>query len=142
MKGLKKVFTLLIFPLFSIAVGFTGCTAPVGSLLANSAGPVPDSIKAMPKRYIYTKNQTFMRGDVEVWRISSSGRVPITDTDNIKINIDGAEVPQGETGLTVGSIKEAKTVSVSYQNMEDKYRIQVVDEWEQTDGDGIQIQID
>jgi len=98
MKGSVKIFTLIIFHLFSIAVAFTACSAPVGSLLADS-GSDP-SIKVVLRPRVFHINTVFMPENVQVWKTGSSGRELVTDTDNIKISIrDGElevenEVPQ------------------------------------------------
>jgi hypothetical protein len=52
MKDTKIFFTLLIF---SIAVVFTGCPEPVGSILYSV-----DYIKAVPSKTVYGKNEKFI----------------------------------------------------------------------------------
>jgi len=130
MKGSKKIFTLLIFPLFSIAVGFTGCSEPIGTLLTDSnTGSAPDYIRAEPQQFIYNEKTTFWPEDVKVWRISSSGRKLITDIDKIKFIIGDSggevEVPH-QTGLSLDS-KGIKTVFIRYLDMDTSYHIAVVD---------------
>ena len=136
MKGSKKIFTLLIFPLFSIAVAFTACPEPVGSLSDNSgpspAPPPPDYIIAEPQQFIYNENDRFWPDHVKVYRIGSSGKRLIADSDNITINIEDAngtmDVPSTGLPLSRGNLNVAiKTVSISYRNMDTSYRIAVVD---------------
>jgi len=52
MKSAKKIFTLLSF---SIAVAFTGCSEPIGSLLHSI-----DYIKAVPSKTYYGANDLFI----------------------------------------------------------------------------------
>jgi len=153
MKGSKKIFTLLIFPLFSIAVAFTGCPEPVGSLSddSGSAPPPPDYIKAEPEHLFYNEKQMFLPDDVAVWRIGSS-RKELINVEKITIFIrdrdfDGEEVVPPTGLLLLRGDKDKsysiKIVSISYLNMETDYRIAVVDpSFGINDGDGTVIIID
>jgi hypothetical protein len=83
MKGTKKFFTLLIFSLFFIAVGLTGCSDPVVGSLAYSL----DYIKAEPSKTIYGEKSWFKPAQ-EVKVLGVFGGVEETiHIDNVKIKI-------------------------------------------------------
>ena len=128
MKGAKKIFTFLFF---SIAVGFTGCSEPVGSLLAPS---VADYIRVKPKRFVYESNEKFIPADeeegVEVYGVFKGIEKPIAIKDvEIKVNDTGwgdtivlNESEKKEGILLAAGIKD---IVISYKSMETLYRIYV-----------------
>jgi hypothetical protein len=137
MKGSEEIFTLLIFPLFSIAVAFTACSAPVGSLLADGS---TDTIKVVLRPRVFHINTVFMPENVQVWKTSRSSKEPelVKDTDNIKISINddlGEKEVNQETGFPLKFLG-TKTVTVSYMKMEDFDSIQVVEPWVPIDDGG------
>jgi len=127
MKGAKKILTFLFI---SIAVGFTGCSEPVGSLLASN---VADHIRVEPKRFVYESNERFIPADeeegVKVFGVFKGIEKPIAIEDvEIKVNDTGwgATIVLTELDKKDG-IKLAspglKDVVISYRGMKTLYRI-------------------
>jgi hypothetical protein len=125
----KNFFTLLIFSLFSIAVAFTGCSEPVGSLLYSV-----DYIKAVPTRSILYGEGDWFKPAQDVKVIGVFGGVEDEiDIDEVKIKIihdpgftieTEDTVSNNQTGLRLTS-KGPKAVVISYKNMEARYDIAV-----------------
>jgi hypothetical protein len=126
MKSAKKVFTFLFF---SIAVGFTGCSEPIGSLLATD---VADHIRVEPKRFVYESDEKFIPADekegVDVYGVFKGIEKPIAIEDvQIKVNDTGwgdsivlKESEKKEGLLLTTGIKD---IVISYKSMETLYRI-------------------
>ena len=136
MKGTKNIFTLLIFPLFFIAVAFTaGCSSPIGGLLVDSnRGTALDYIKAKPKRFLYDKGDLFEPAkDVKVIGVFGGVENEI-DIDKVEIKIindpgyAGSEppdiVPDNQVGLPLVT-DGIKDIVITYNNMETRYTIAV-----------------
>ena len=138
MKGTKKFFTLLIFPLFFIAVAFcAGCSSPagggpIGSLLA--ARGTSDYIKAVPKYFLYETNGWFVpEHDVDVFSVS--GEVEeLIDIYKVEFKIIENSDNSGKQEIPVPVIEGfplqkvsegVKTVIVTYNNMKTNYHINV-----------------
>jgi len=128
MKGAKII---LIFLFFSIAVGFTGCSGPVGSLLASD---VADHIRVEPKRFVYESNEKFIPADeeegVKVYGVFKGIEKPIAIEDvGIKVNdTDGWDtIVLTESDKKEGIILDSglKDVVISYKSMDTLYRIYV-----------------
>jgi hypothetical protein len=124
MKSTKKFFTLLFF---SIAVAFTGCPAPVGSLRYSI-----DYIKAVPSKFVYGKNDWFKPAQhVKVVGVFG-GVEDIIDIDKVKIKIiedpgfidNEIPVDDNKEGLVL-EFEGPKAVVISYNNMETRYNIAV-----------------
>jgi len=130
MKGIKKFFTLLIFP---VAVALIGCS-PVGSLLVDSnTGAALEFIRAEPKRFVYSDEYDpfIPADDVEVFGIFGGKEKPIAIKE-VEIVISG--YPFGDDVIVLGeSEKEEglqlnpgrKNIVISYKGMETLYRISV-----------------
>ena len=128
MKSAKKIFTFLFF---SIAVAFTGCSEPIGSLLATD---VADHIRVEPKRFVYESNEKFIPADekegVDVYGVFKGIEKPIAIKDvEIKVNDTGwgdsivlNESEKKEGLLLAVGIKD---IVISYKSMETFYRIYV-----------------
>jgi hypothetical protein len=153
---IKKCFTLLIFPLFSIAVAFTSsCSPPIGGLLHGSA-PV-DYIRAAPSRVLYDLRNWFRPADpnegVQVYGVFG-GVEELIDIEKVEIKvIDDPDIANAEVELPVHNKQEGipllskgvKTVVISYDGMETRYPIVVGEPgtsgWFEQDGTGSGIQI-
>ena len=128
MKSTRRLFTLLIFSLFSIAVAFTGCSDPTGSLLYSI-----DYIKAVPNKFLYGHNDPFVPAKhVKVIGVFGGVEDPI-DITKVKIKIihdpgyineKEEPVPDNQKGLVLES-EGIKTVVITYNDMETRYDIAV-----------------
>jgi len=136
MKGTKRFFTLLLFPLFPVAVGLTsGCSAPIGGLLHGGSALAVDYIRAAPIRILYDQRHWFKpEKDVEVFVVLGGVEDPNPiDIDKLQFKIiddPGLNtemeivVIDNEEGLPLLN-KGVKTVVVSYEGMETRYPIVV-----------------
>jgi len=128
MKGVKQFLTISIFLLFYIAVAFTGCSEPVGSLLYSV-----DYIKAVPSKTLYGQNEWF-RPVKHVKVVGVFGgvedEIPI---ENVAIKIienpgfsgeNELPVTDNQTGLVL-EFEGPKEVVITYNNYETRYRIAV-----------------
>jgi hypothetical protein len=157
MKGTKRFFTLLIFPLFPIAVVLaSGCSAPIGGLIKGGSAHAVDYIRAAPIRVMYDLRHWFKPAeDVEVFGVFGGVEDPNPidiDKLNFKI-IEDPNIPNAELELPVtdnqGGIplltKGVKTVVISYNGMETRYPIVVGEPgtsgWVEQDGTGSGIKI-
>ena len=148
----KKFFTLLTFPLFSIAVVFTSSCSPIGGLLHGSAAL--DYIRAAPIRSLYDMQHWFKPAeDVEVFGVFGGVEDP-NPIDVIKLEIKIINDPGlvTEKEISVDNLagylllsKGVKTVVISYNNMKTSYPIVVGEQgtsgWVEQDGSGTGIQI-
>ena len=137
----KNIFTLLIF---SIAVVFTGCSVPIGSLLADS--PL-EFIRVEPKRFVYASDEYFKPADedegVDVYGIFG-GKQDLIPIKDVKITISG--YPVGDAPIVLNESQKfegydltqlvpgTQTIEISYRGKETSYRISV-GETETGDGD-------
>jgi len=129
MKGTRKFFTSIFLLLFFIAVAFTGCSEPVGSLLYSV-----DYIKAMPRITYYGNGDRFKPAeDVKVIGVFGGVEDEI-DIEKVQIKIihkpgfiGGGEenlIPDNEIGIRFDS-EGPKDVVITYNNLETSYRIAV-----------------
>jgi hypothetical protein len=128
MKSAKKIFTFLFF---SIAVGFTGCSGPVGSLLTSN---VADHIRVEPKRFVYESNEKFIPADeeegVEVYAVFK-GIEKLIAIEDVEIIVNdtgwGDIIVLNESEKKEGLLLTAgiKDIVISYKSMETFYRIYV-----------------
>jgi hypothetical protein len=117
MKSTNKFFTLLIF---SIAVAFTACPAPVGSLLYSV-----DYIKAVPSKFMYGKGDAFKPAeDVKVIGVYGGVEDEIEITEvKIKLIYDPGFTDENEMPVDnnkVGRVLENEgpyTVVITYDKM-------------------------
>jgi len=135
MKSAKKIVTLLIF---SVAVVFTGCSEPVGSLQASN---VTDHIRVEPKRFVYKSNEEYKPADedegVKVFGVFKGIEEPIAIEDvDIKISETDAWSEEDAVVLSEENKKTGykftslgiKDISISYKknkSMKTLYRIYV-----------------
>ena len=149
----KKFFTLLTFPLFSIAVVFTSSCSPIGGLL--HGGAAIDYIKAAPIRSLYDQREWFKPADdVKVFGVFGGVEDPNPiDVDKLEIKViddpglnTEVEIPVednqvGHPLLTKG----VKTIVIGYNNMKTSYPIVVAEPgssgWVNQDGSGTGINI-
>jgi len=127
MKDTKKFFTLLMFPLFCIAVAFTGCAEPVGSLLYSV-----DYIIAKPNRSLYGRKDWYKPAqDVKVIGVFGGVEDEI-DINKVEIKIieDPLSTPReiiitdNQEGCFL-EFEGPKTVVITYRDMEARYDIAV-----------------
>ena len=131
MKGTKKFFTFLFFPLFFIAVAFTsGCSDSIGGLEVDNPR---NYIRAAPYKFLYPVDDYFMVKDVDVIGVFSGRERLININDNdVKIEItppfSREPVPvDKEKGFQLTSkSKGVNTVVISYLDLVTDYPIQVV----------------
>jgi hypothetical protein len=126
MRAAKKIFTLLIF---SIAVAFTGCSEPVGSLVYNI-----DYIKAVPSKTLYGQKDWYKPAqDVKVIGVFGGveEEIPITIKEvEIRIIEDPLStpneipVPDKQEGCFLEN-QGPKTVIINYRDKETRYDIAV-----------------
>jgi len=125
MKRAKGFFTLLFF---SVAVAFTGCPTPVGSILYSV-----DYIKAVPSKYLYGEDDWFKPAQ-HVQVIGVFGGVEeVIDIDKVEIII--IEDPDMNTGgvITVTNNQAGlklekegnKRIVITYNKWETHYDIAV-----------------
>jgi len=126
MKDVKKIFSLIILPLFFIAVVFTGCSEPVGSLLHSI-----DYIKAVPSKSAYGQYDWFKPAEhVTVIGVFSGVEEKI-DINKVKIKIIQEPGFSGEKEFPVTDNQKGlplantglKTVVITYNNLEASYAI-------------------
>jgi len=124
MKGAKIFFSLLIF---SIAVAFTGCSEPVGSLIYSL-----DYIKAVPSKLLYGKNERFKPAE-QVQVVGVYGGVEdIIDINDVEIKIFEnpgfsnvvLSVDDKQEGLVLQT-EGPKLVVITYRDKEARYNIAV-----------------
>lgn len=157
MKGTKRFFTLLLFPLFSVAVAFTsGCSAPIGGLLHGGAAQSVDYIWAAPIRILYDQRHWFKPAtDVEVYGVFGGVKDPnpigidelkFTIIDDPGLNTE-MEIPvtDNQEGYPLLN-KGVKTIVVSYPGTEMKASYPIVvgepgsSGWANQDGSGTGIE--
>jgi len=139
MKGTKKIFTLLIFP---VAVAFTGgCSSPIGGLLIDST--TLDFIRAEPERFVYRDDyDPFIPAqDVKVFGFFGRKKTPIA-IEEVKITISGLPYSTEDVIILKEGVKDPvllssgiKDILISYRGEETNYHISV-GETKTGDGDG------
>jgi len=151
---IKRFSSLLIFPLFFIAVAITSGCSPIGGL--QHTGPALDYIRAAPIRILYDLRNRFKPAeDVKVYGVFGGVEDPNPiEIDKLKIKvIDDPDIPNAEVEIPVTDNQEGvpllskgvKTVVISYNGMETRYPIVVGEPgtsgWVEQDGSGTGIQI-
>jgi len=131
MKGTKDFFTLLIF---SIAVGFTGCS-PIGSLLVDSnTGAALEFIRAVPNKFVYGPSDPFIpKSEVDVFGVFNGKEKPIA-IEETDIKVSGYPFSTDDEVIVLDELDKKlgiqlnsgmKNISISYKGKETLYRISV-----------------
>ena len=141
MKGMGRIYRVLILIYcVCIAVGFTGCFGPTGSI--GGSGSMADLLWVVPIRTVYELNNLFLRNsDLQVFG-SYRGAVEPVPVEDVKIGI--AEDPDLPDKLNyipknenyAWQTKGRKTVVVEYSNMSAHYYIEVWDSLGLGEGNG------
>ena len=151
MKGAKKFFTLLIFP---VAVAFIGGCSPIGGLLTDP-GATLDFIRVEPERFVYSDefDPFIPAADMKVFGIFGKKEKPIAIEEVEKIIISEYPFSTDEPIVLENLDKDfeiqlnpgRKEIVISYKGMETLYRISVGETktgGDDVGGDGITIGLD
>ena len=144
MKGARNFFTLLIF---SIAVAFTDCSSPIGSLQIDSDSDATlNFIRLEPNRFVYSDEYDPFKPvfDVEVFGIFGGKEDQIFIEDK-ELKIEITEYPYGNNVIVLSDSEKEnglqldpgrKVITISYRGKDAFYRISVGETKTGGDGDG------